>query len=138
MAELKGKFVYYKTAKGNFNFRLKASNNETIAVCDNVYEDLTRCKQGIESVRRFSTIDKVEDQTVADFEVLKNPKFELYKDKQGKFRYRLRANNGQLICIAEGGYSSKASCKNGIKSVGKWATDAEVMSDEEFEATLKK
>ena len=138
MAELKGKFVYNKTAKGNFNFRLKASNNETIAVCDNVYENLTRCKGGIESVRRFATIDKIEDQTVKDVEVLTNPKFELYKDKQGKFRYRLRANNGQLVCIAESGYASKASCKNGIKSVGKWAVDAEVMSDEEFQATLKK
>lgn len=77
--ELKGKFVYSKTANGNFNFRLKASNNETIAVSDGVYPALKNCKLGIDSVRKFSVIDKVEDQTVKDYEVLTNPKFELYK-----------------------------------------------------------
>ena len=138
MADLKGKFVYNKTAKGNFNFRLKASNNETIAVSDQVYENLTRCKAGVESVRKFCNIETIEDQTVKDYEVQKNPKFELYKDKQDKFRYRLRANNGNLLCISEEGYASKASCKNGIKSVGKWAPDAELMSNDEFESQLKK
>lgn len=136
--ELKGKFVYSKTANGNFNFRLKASNNETIAVSDGVYPALKNCKLGIDSVRKFSAIDKVEDQTVKDYEVLTNPKFELYKDKQDKFRYRLRANNGTLLCISEEGYASKASCKAGILSVGKWAPDAEVYSVEEFEAKYGK
>lgn len=134
MAELKGKFVYYKTQKGNYNFRLKAPNNETIAVCENVYNDLRSCKLGIESVRKFGIVDKIEDQTLAKgYEVLTNPKFELYLDKQGKFRYRLRANNGNLICISEEGYASKASCKAGIISVGKWAPEAEILSSKEFD-----
>ena len=43
-------------------------------------------------------------------------KFEIYKDKEEKFRFRLQANNGQNI-IASQGYSTKISCMNGIKSV---------------------
>ena len=43
-------------------------------------------------------------------------KFEIYKDQQGKFRFRLQANNGQNI-IASQGYTRKNSCLNGIASV---------------------
>ncbi len=43
-------------------------------------------------------------------------KFEMYKDKAGKFRFRLKAGNGQIILASEA-YESKAGCKNGIQSV---------------------
>ncbi len=43
-------------------------------------------------------------------------KFEVYKDKKGEFRFRLKAGNGQNILASEG-YAKKASCMNGIKSV---------------------
>ena len=45
-------------------------------------------------------------------------KFEVYKDKAGEFRFRLKAGNGQNILASEG-YSAKASCMNGIESVRK-------------------
>ncbi len=45
-------------------------------------------------------------------------KFEVYKDKAGEFRFRLRASNGENILGSEG-YSKKASCMNGIESVKK-------------------
>ncbi len=45
-------------------------------------------------------------------------KFEVYKDKAGEFRFRLKAANGQNILGSEG-YSAKASCMNGIASVQK-------------------
>ena len=132
--ELKGTFIYYKTAKGNFNFRLKAPNKETIAVCEGAYGDLKSCKAGIDSVRKFCAIDKIEDQTLAKgYDTLTNPKFEIYLDKQGKFRYRLRANNGNLICISEEGYATKASCKAGIASVARWAPEAEMVSEAAYE-----
>ena len=60
-AEKKGWFVYSQTAKGNFNFRLKAPNKETVAVCEGAYADLKSCKAGIDSVRRFCTIEAIED-----------------------------------------------------------------------------
>ena len=52
-------------------------------------------------------------------------KFELYKDKAGKFRFRLKAGNGQIIAVSEA-YESKASANNGIASVRKNAADAKL------------
>jgi len=43
-------------------------------------------------------------------------KFEIYNDKRGEFRFRLKAGNGQNILASEG-YTSKSSCNNGIESV---------------------
>ncbi len=50
-------------------------------------------------------------------------KFEMYSDKAGKFRFRLKSGNGQIIAQSEA-YESKAACKNGIASVRKNAPDA--------------
>ena len=51
-------------------------------------------------------------------------KFEIYNDKAGEFRFRLKASNGQNILASEG-YSSKSGCSNGIDSVkANSATDA--------------
>lgn len=52
-------------------------------------------------------------------------KFELYQDNGGKFRFRLKAGNGQIIAVGEA-YESKASALNGIESVKTNAPDAEV------------
>jgi uncharacterized protein YegP (UPF0339 family) len=52
-------------------------------------------------------------------------KFEIYQDKKGEFRWRLRADNNQVIATGEG-YTSKAGCKNGIESVKKNAPKAKV------------
>ena len=43
-------------------------------------------------------------------------KFELYTDKAGEFRFRLKAGNGEIILASEG-YKQKASAENGIASV---------------------
>jgi uncharacterized protein YegP (UPF0339 family) len=53
-------------------------------------------------------------------------KFELYEDKAGKYRFRLKAANGEVIASSEA-YNSKASAKNGIESVRKNAGDAAVV-----------
>jgi len=45
-------------------------------------------------------------------------KFELYKDKAGEFRFRLKAGNGEIILASEG-YKQRASAENGIESVRK-------------------
>lgn len=43
-------------------------------------------------------------------------KFELYRDKAGEFRFRLKAGNGEIILASEG-YKQKASAEGGIASV---------------------
>jgi uncharacterized protein YegP (UPF0339 family) len=57
---------------------------------------------------------------------LPEPKFEWYKDKSGKFRFRLLAANGQIVAVGEG-YESKEACVNGIESVQKNAPIAKIL-----------
>ena len=53
------------------------------------------------------------------------PKFEIYKDKADEFRWKLVADNHEVIAVSEG-YTSKDACKNGIESVKKNAPIAEI------------
>ena len=57
-------------------------------------------------------------------------KFELYKDAKGKFRFRLKAGNGEIIAIGEA-YDSKASALNGIDSVRRNANEAKLVDQTE-------
>ncbi|WP_378743050.1 YegP family protein [Nocardia brasiliensis] len=52
-------------------------------------------------------------------------KFELFTDKAGKFRWHLKAANGEVIAVSQA-YESKAAAKNGIESVQKNAPGAPV------------
>ncbi len=49
-------------------------------------------------------------------------KFELYQDKAGEFRFRLKAGNGENILASEG-YKDKGGAENGIASVKKNASE---------------
>jgi uncharacterized protein len=53
-------------------------------------------------------------------------KFELYTDAAGKFRFRLKAGNGEIIAVGEA-YDSKAGALNGIESIKKNAAEAAVV-----------
>lgn len=118
-----GKFVV-KATKTGFVFNLKAGNGEVIATSE-VYTTEAACMKGVESVRKNAAEAKFEDQTVAEVAAVTNPKFEMYTDKAGEFRFRLKARNGEVIAISEG-YKAKASCLNGIDSVRRNAPDAAV------------
>ncbi len=118
-----GKFVVKKTNTG-VKFDLKATNGQVIATSE-VYTTEAACKKGIASVQKNAPIAAIEDQTVDGFATEKNPKFELYTDKKGEFRFRLKASNGQIIAVGEG-YTTKANCENGIASVKKNAADAAI------------
>ena len=120
-----GKFVVRNTATG-IKFDLKAGNGEVIATSE-VYESEKACMNGIESVKK-NCVGGVEDQTVEGFETVKHPKFELYTDKAGEFRFRLKATNGQVIAVSEG-YKSKDAAENGIESVKKNAPEAEIVKE---------
>ncbi|GLZ52584.1 YegP family protein [Actinomycetospora sp. NBRC 106378] len=52
-------------------------------------------------------------------------KFEVYEDKSGKFRFRLKASNGQIVASGEA-YETKAAAKKGCESVQKAADGAAV------------
>lgn len=122
-----GKFVI-KESKAGFRFNLVAANGETI-VASQVYKTASGCKNGIASVQKNAPVAAVENQTVKDFKVEKNPKFEVYADKAGEFRFRLKATNGQIIAVGEG-YKAIKSCMNVIASVKKNAIDAKIVKAE--------
>ena len=121
-----GKFVIRNVASG-IKFDLKATNGQVIATSE-VYTTEAACRNGIESVMKNAPIANVEDQTVENFEAVTHPKFEMYEDKAGEFRFRLKARNGEIIATSEG-YKTKANCENGIDSVKKNAPEAEVVEE---------
>ena len=122
-----GKFEV-KEVKTGVKFNLKAGNGEVIAVSE-VYSSEKACLNGIESVRKNAVEAEIEDQTVADFEVKKHPKFEVYLDKAGEYRFRLKAKNGEIIATGES-YKQKAGCLNGIDSIKRNAPESPVVKIE--------
>lgn len=122
-----GKFVIKKNDLG-YTFNLKAANGEIIAVSGEVLNTMATCKNSIESVITNAPIAALEDQTVAGYQEEKCPKFEIYLDKKGEFRFRLKARNGEPILASEG-YTAKSGCKNGIDSVRQNVVDATVTEE---------
>ncbi|MBR6253389.1 MAG: YegP family protein [Clostridia bacterium] len=121
-----GKFVI-KESDAGCKFSLVAGNGQIIGTSQ-VYSSMDACKNGIESVKTNAPIAEIEDQTKEGFEEKTNPKFEIYVDKAGEFRFRLTAKNGQNILSSEG-YSQMAGCTNGIESVKTNAPDAEIVNE---------
>ena len=121
--QMAGKFIITKAKNNEFTFNLKASNGEVILTASETYTTMSACENGVASVKKNSGV-AVEDQTRNEKQ--SNPKYELYKDKAGEFRFRLKASNGQIIGKSEG-YKAKASAKKGIASIAKNAPDAPIV-----------
>ncbi len=117
------KFVVNKTNTG-YNFLLIATNGQPVGHSQ-VYSSLKSAQAGVESVRKASAENKIEDTTKEGYEELTNPKFVIYTDKAGEFRFSLQARNGEKILASEG-YTTLAACKNGCASVVKNAAVADV------------
>ncbi len=122
-----GKFEI-KNTKTGIKFNLKAGNGEIIATSE-VYTTEAACRKGIESVRK-NALSAIEDQTVEPIEVQKHPKYEVYMDNAGEYRFRLKARNGEIIAVGEG-YKKNTSCLNGIDSIERNAPEAEIVKIEE-------
>ena len=119
-----GKFVLSE-AKGGYKFNLVAGNGEVIATSQ-VYKSAVSAKKGIASVSANAPVAKIENQTEKGYTPVTNPKFEVYQDKKGEYRFRLKATNGQIIAVSEG-YKTMKSCLNGVNSVRKNAPDAAII-----------
>src|SRR3546814_69222 len=104
-----GRFQIYTDKAGEFRFRLKSSNGQTILASEG-YKVKGSCTNGIESVKKNAPNDS------------------LYERKQtqvGKYMFNLKATNGQVIGTSES-YTTEASREGGIESVKKQAPDASV------------
>ena len=126
------KFQVYKDAAGKYRFRLRADNNKIIAVGE-AYEQYTSCINGIKSIQKNSKAP-IEDTTV-EGQRFSNPKFQVYKDNAGKFRFHLYARNGEIIADSSEGYETKDACFNGINVVGQ-SDNAEIKDLTESEESV--
>jgi len=95
-----GKFVITKRVNGDFQFSLKAGNDETILSSEG-YSTKSNCQNGIESVKRNAP-----DENKYDLKIAAN----------GKFYFTLEAVNGQTIGISEL-YENETGRNHGILSV---------------------
>jgi len=126
----KGKFEVKRTSDRRYMFNVRAGNTQVIA-SSQIYASMAACRNGIESVGKNAPIAPIEDQTLSSVNEEKCPKFQIYFDKGGKYRFNLIAANGQNILACTQGYTQKSSCKNGIQSVINNANAAIVLPSDE-------
>ena len=118
-----GKFAIRNVPSG-VKFDLRADNGEVIASSE-VYTSLAACRRGIESVRKSAATGHLEDLTEQPQIACPNPKFQLFSDRAGLYRFRLRCRNGKIVAISEG-YTTKAACLAGVESVVSNAPEAPI------------
>lgn len=108
------KFQLRDTSSG-VKFDLLAANGQVIFSSE-VYRSRAAARKGIASIQAIAAAAGVENHTEEPRQVLPNPKFELYRDKAGNYRFRLKARNGKIVGVS-GSYSQKTGALNGIESV---------------------
>jgi len=104
-----GKFEIYQDKRGEFRFRLKASNGQAILTSEG-YKGKSGCTNGIASVQKNAP---------------DAGRYESKETKTGKFMFNLKAGNNQVIGTSQS-YESASARDNGIESVKKNAPDAKV------------
>lgn len=115
------KFEIYKDAAEKFRFRLRAGNGQIVATGE-AYEQHAGVIKGVKSVQKNCN-SEVEDLTIG-VSGISNPKYQVTTDENGKYRFHLKASNGEIIAQSEG-YETKDGCMNGIEAVKK-GCDAEI------------
>ena len=126
----KGLFAIKRANDGRYMFNVHAGNTQVIA-SSQMYTTMASCRNGIKSVGVNAPIAPIEDQTLTTVNKEKCPKFQIYFDKAGKYRFNLLAANGDNILSCTQGYTQKSSCKNGINSVINNANAVIVLPEED-------
>jgi len=107
-----GKFIISKRANDQFQFNLKADNNQVILTSQG-YATKHACETGIASVRENSADDE---------------NFERNKSSNGKHYFNLKAANSKIIGTSEM-YETISNMEIGIASVKKNAHGAEILEE---------
>jgi uncharacterized protein YegP (UPF0339 family) len=109
------KYQIYKDNAGKYRFRLTAENNRIVAVGE-AYSSHASCLNGVKSVKKNYGAE-IEDSTV-EGQKIPNPKYQIFRDKSGQFRFHLKASNGEIIAVSEA-YETKEGALDGISVVKK-------------------
>ena len=106
-------FIYLNCSR---SFCVKSSNKETVGHSQG-YTTKANCKSGINAVIKACKYAEIIDTTKEDYvSAVGRATFEVYRDNEMKFRFRLIAANTANI-LASQGYTAKSNCLNGIKAV---------------------
>jgi uncharacterized protein YegP (UPF0339 family) len=131
-AKVTGVFEVFFDSVCRFRFHLKANNGQIIAVSQS-YGTKEAALKGIASIQKNAPIAKIADSTTketipdsAHRGVVQDPDFEIKCDSAGKFRFHLKAANGEIIAASQS-YLSRESAKNGIASIKRNAPIAKII-----------
>lgn len=119
-----GRIIVKQTTSG-FKFDIVSYKNEVLASSE-IYSTLNGCLNGISSVKHNAVDGTIYDQTIKNTSVKPNPKFVIYLDKVGEYRFRLKARNGEILAASDA-YKSKESCINDINKLKNIITRAEIV-----------
>ena len=121
-------FEIFEDKAGEWRWRLRASNGELVAVSEQGFASKAGVVKALDVVRRnvAEAEDHAEAQTAEDGSEVKGGKgFEIYEDNAGKWRWRLRASNGELVAVSEQGFASKAGVGKALDVVRRNTAAAE-------------
>ena len=131
-AKVTGVFEVFYDSVCRYRFHLKATNGQIIAVSQS-YGTKESALKAIASVQKSAPIAKIADSTpkepipdTAHRGIVQDPDFEIQFDSAGKFRFHLKAANGEIIAASQS-YLSRASAENGIASIKRNAPTAKII-----------
>jgi len=131
-AKVTGVFEVFYDSVCRLRFHLKATNGQIIAVSQS-YGTKEAALKGIASMQKNAPIAKIADFTTkeavpdsAHRGVVQDPDFEIQCDSAGKFRFHLKAANGEIIAASQS-YLSRESAENGIASIKRNAPMAKII-----------
>jgi large subunit ribosomal protein L21 len=120
-------FEIFEDKSGQWRWRLRAANGELVAMSEQGFASKASVVRTLGVVRKNAAAaeDHVEltaDET-AEGKTAKG--FEIFEDKSGQWRWRLRAANGELVAIPEQGFASKAGVVKALDVVRRNVAEAE-------------
>ncbi|WP_053948328.1 YegP family protein [Halolamina sediminis] len=139
LRQSQARFELYEDKGGEFRWRLRHRNGNIVATSGEGYSQRHNAQKGLESVRRNAlgaTLLRVEseDELAEPGETFEPPEvvesqttFELYEDKGGEFRWRLRHDNGNIVGDGGEGYSRRSGARDAIERVQEYAGPAEYL-----------
>lgn len=116
------KFVI-KKAKDGLTFSFVSASGDILASSE-VYTTKVSTKAGIASVQKNAGAS-IEDQTQEDYEAVKTPKWQIFKDKAGGFRFRLIATNGKNV-VHTSAFKTFEDAKKALSSLKRTAAAAPI------------
>jgi len=133
------RFELYEDASGEHRWRLRHRNGQIVATSGEGYTQRHNAQNGIASVRHNAlgaTVLRIESEadlaeagepfeTPAETE--RRTAFELYEDRGGEFRWRLRHDNGEIVGDGGEGYSRRRDAREAIERVQEYAGPAEYL-----------